>query len=95
MRKNRIGTHLIGAGTALLFAALMVPAGAADLDAGKPHPCHEPWAAAGNHGGKVDRHHVGRQAKKYCSPQQDASVPRDMKEAANLPQDGNKSIQDR
>jgi len=78
-REQGLGKRLMGAGTALLFAALMAPAVAAEFEAGNTRPCQEPWAAAGNHGGKADRHHVGRHAVKYCTVQT-------VKEAANVPQ---------
>jgi hypothetical protein len=78
-REQRLGKRLAGVGAALLLAALMAPAGAADFEAGSQHPCQQPWAAAGNNGGKMDRHHVGRHAVKYCTAET-------IKEAANVPQ---------
>jgi hypothetical protein len=94
-REQRIGKRLMGAGAALLFAALLAPEGAADFDAAGPHPCNEPWAAAGNHGGKIDRHHVARQAAKYCTAERNVSAQRDLKEAANVPQADSKPVLDR
>ena len=74
---NTTTRKLTGLGAALLLAAFLAPAMAADNG---PHPCREPWAAAGNNGGKADRHHVGRQAVKHCS----ADKP--YQAAANVPQ---------
>lgn len=94
-KEQRLGKRLAGVGAALLFAALMAPAGATDFEAGDPHPCREPWAATGNNGGKADRHHVGRHAAKYCTPERNAAIQRDIKEAANLPQQDERPVLDR